>query len=154
MSCSQQVVQQKSQLVLQTMCRWQVKQFVSLTKAIFIQGNPTLSPSEFNPAPILFGIWLIGFAIFQLGYYCVYGKFKVCRECEGVCAQERQSRSNECAIDIASDWNNTVAPPIQPQPHQVLWVLQIRDITFLEKIGQIREFCEFPYLPFLRSNAK
>ena len=34
------------------------------------------------------------------------------------------------------------------------WVLQIRDSSFFDKMSQIREILEFPYLPFLRSDAK
>ena len=36
---------------------------------------------------------------------------------------------------------------------ELQWVLQIRDSTFSGKMSQIREFREFPYLPFLTSRA-
>ena len=38
--------------------------------------------------------------------------------------------------------------------YSIQWVLQIRDSSFFDKIGQIREFLEFPYLPFSRSYVK
>ena len=36
----------------------------------------------------------------------------------------------------------------------VQWVLQIRDSSFFQEKGQIREIGGFPYLPFLGSNVK
>ena len=37
---------------------------------------------------------------------------------------------------------------------EVQQVLQIQDSAFFKKMSQMREICEFPYLPFLRSDAK
>ena len=72
---------------------------------------------------VLIGIWLIGFGIFQLVHYCIYGEYKKCDDdkeddTRNDRAQEGRMRPNECAIDMraASDWNNTVPPPIQTQP--------------------------------------
>ena len=36
----------------------------------------------------------------------------------------------------------------------IQWVVQIRDSLFLEKMSQIREIWEFPYLPFLQNDVK
>ena len=35
----------------------------------------------------------------------------------------------------------------------IQWVLQIRESLFFERMGQMREFFEFPYLPFQRATS-
>ena len=63
--------------------------------------------------------------------------------CHQICTKQR---TNKCSISFPVILSSRLV--------YIQWVLQIRDSSFLEKIGQIREIWEFPYLPFLRSSAK